>query len=178
MHVKSTDKVIPYELKVDVPPRNCPQIFQRWVFKKKITYVRKAPLYIWREQKTKRDSLCLGNMAWHGYQTWVKMTDAGHLETVCKKTADTRCLGHPKVNSDVLFYVAIAGRKPLLYKRACLCFTFWLCQTAWIGLCMPSCSACASLHVYLCPPECGECVLMGVCAPASVCLPRSLCASQ
>lgn len=44
------------------------------------------------------------------------MADAGHLGTVCKKTADTRGLGHPKVNSDAVFYVAIAGRKPLLYK--------------------------------------------------------------
>lgn len=33
-----------------------------------------------------------------------------------QKTAGTRCLGHPKVNSDVVFYVAIVGRKPLLFK--------------------------------------------------------------
>lgn len=112
------------------------------------------------------------------------MTDAGHLVTVCKKkTADTRCLGHPKVNSDVLFYVAIAGRKPFLYKYGLgikehvFASPFaYARQPKSAGACLAA--ACASLHVYLCPPECGERVLMGVCAPASVCLPRSLCAGQ
>lgn len=33
-----------------------------------------------------------------------------------QKTAGTRRPWHSKANSDVVFYVAIAGRKPLLYK--------------------------------------------------------------